>query len=444
MAVCLSSCHVYKSYERPAVNVADSLFRTGISTADTTGIASLSWREMFRDPELQKLIERGLAGNADLNIAALRVSEAEARLTSSKLAFLPSLSITPQGTVNKSEGESSTRSFSIAASSQWEIDASGRLLSKKRGAAADVLQAEAYRQAVQTKLVAAIADSYYTLLMLDEQAGIARRTAESWRECVRVMKALMKAGEADQLAVSQSEASLYAVEASAVSIAQQINEVENSLSTLLGMPAQTIRRTTLGEQHFPDSMATGVPLQMLANRPDIRSSEMNLASAFYATETARAAFYPAVTLSGSAGWTNTATGRISNPADWLFSAIGGIVQPLFNRGTNMANLKVAEARQKEALISFQQSILDAGREVNDALVQWQSATKRMALDEQQTQALGNALRSAQLKMQHGSDNYLSVLTAQQSLLRARMDTAADKFDKIQGVISLYHALGGGL
>ena len=210
------------------------------------------------------------------------------------------------------------------------------------------------------------------------------------------------------------------------------------------MPPQEIRRTSLQEQHFPARLAAGVPLQLLSRRPDVRSREMQLASAFYATESARAAFYPSVTLGGSAGWTNSAAGRISNPGEWLFNAVAGLVQPLFSRGSNIASLKVARARQEEALIAFKQSILDAGREVNDALVMWQSARRRIVLGERQTESLRSALRSTQLKMENGQQNYLSVLTAQQALLRAEMDMAADQFDEIHGVICLYHALGGGI
>lgn len=442
--VCFCSCGVYRPYERPDMNLSDSILRSPAAADSCSSIASLSWKELFRDPELQTLIEMGLLNNADLNIAGLKVKEAEARLLSSKLSFLPSVTLNPQGTINKTEGMEASKSYNIATSAQWEIDAFGKQLSKKRGATTDVMQAEAFRQAVHTELVAMIANNYYTLLMLDKQAEIARRTSESWEESVRTMKGLMNAGEADMLDVSQTESNLFAVRAAEIKIKRQINEVENSLSTLIGMPAQSIRRSSLDIQCFPDSLATGIPLQLLANRPDVRGKEMELASAFYATETARSAFYPNITLGGSAGWTNSATGKISNPGKWLLSAVGGIVQPIFNRGSNIANLKIAKARQEEALIGFRQSLLDAGKEVNDALVQWQSACARMVLNEKQIVALRSAIKSAELKMEYGSQNYLSVITARQNLLRAEMDCVTDSFDKIQGVINLYHALGGGI
>lgn len=245
------------------------------------------------------------------------------------------------------------------------------------------------------------------------------------------------------MAVAQTEASKLSVDASVLSLEQQINAMENSLSVLLGMNPQEIGRSTLDVQVFPDSISTGVPLQLLSRRPDIRQSEAALATAYYATNEARSAFYPSITLSGSAGWTNAGGAAISNPGQWLLSAVGSLVQPLFNKGQNLANLEIAKAQQEEALLSFRQSLLDAGAEVNDALVQWQTARKRILLDKQQVVSLQSALRSSELLMQHSSQNYLEVLTARQALLQAELDVASDRFDEIQGVINLYHALGGG-
>lgn len=439
----LSGCHIYRAYERPDVAVADSLYRQSVPAADTTSLASLSWRELFTDPQLQQLIETGLNHNTDLGIARLKVKEAEALLMTSRLSYLPSLSLTPQGNLTSVDGSKTSKTYNLAASADWEIDLFGKLLNAKRGAQAALEQSEAYRQAVQTQLVATIANSYYTLLMLDRQLDISRRTAESWDESLRAMKALKRAGQATEMAVAQTEASKLSVDASLLSIERQINEMENSLSTLLGLSPQKVKRSTLEAQQFPDSLATGVPLQLLSRRPDIRQCEAQLAAAYYATNSARSAFYPSITLSGSAGWTNTAGAVVTNPGQWLLSAVGSLVQPLFNRGKNIANLKIAKAQQEEALLTFRQSLLDAGAEVNDALVQWQTARQRIRLDEQQTEALRSALRSSELLMQHSSQNYLEVLTARQSLLQAELDAATDRFDEIQGVINLYHALGGG-
>lgn len=392
---------------------------------------------------MQQLIETGLNNNTDLSIARLKVKEAEALLMTSRLSYLPSVSLTPQGTLTSADGNKASKTYNLAASADWEIDLFGKLLNSKRGAQAALEQSEAYRQAVQTQLVATIANSYYTLLMLDEQLDISRRTAQTWDESVRTMKALKRAGQTTEMAVAQTEAGKLAVDASVLSVERQINEMENSLSTLLGLSPQAIERSTLKEQQFPDTLSTGVPLQLLSRRPDVRQCEAQLVVAYYATNSARSAFYPSITLSGSAGWTNATGATVTNPGQWLLTAVGSLVQPLFNRGKNIANLKIAKAQQEEALLTFRQSLLDAGAEVNDALVQWQTARQRIRLDEQQVAALRSALHSSELLMQHSSQNYLEVLTARQSLLQAELDTTTDRFDEIQGVINLYHALGGG-
>ena len=355
------------------------------------------------------------------------MKEAEALLTASKLAYLPSVSLTPQGTIRKVEGESATKSYNLAASADWEIDIFGRITNAKREAKAVLEQSEAYRP----------------LLMLDKQYEISRSTAELWAENLRVMKALKEAGQTTEMAVAQIEASKLAVDASLLSLQQQITEMENSISSLLGDVPRQIERSTLDAQSFPDTLLVGVPLQLLQRRPDVRQSEAALAAAFYVTNQAYAAFYPSITLSGSAGWTNAAGALITNPGEWLLSAVGSLVQPLFNRGQNVANLKVAKAQQEEALLTFRQSLLDAGTEVNSALLQWQTARQRLKLDEQQIASLESAVRSSELLMLHSSQNYLEVLTARQTLLDAELSAVADRFDEIQGVINLYHALGGG-
>ena len=439
----LSGCHIYRTYERPELSGVDSLYRVPAMTEDTMSLADFSWKELFTDTVLQQHIEKGIANNTDLDIARLKVREAEALLTSSKLAYLPSVSLTPQGTIKSIEGNSPTKTYNLAASADWELDIFGRLTNAKREAKAVLEQSQAYKQAVQTQLIATIANSYYTLLMLDKQLDISRRTAEIWAENLRVMKALKKAGQTTEMAVAQIEASKLSVDASLLSLEQQITEVENSLSSLLGVVPQRIDRSTLDMQSFPDTLSVGVPLQLLQRRPDVRQSEAALAEAFYTTNRAYSAFYPAITLSGSAGWTNAAGAIISNPGEWLFSAVGALVQPLFNRGQNIANLKVAKARQEEALLTFRQTLLNAGTEVNDALLQWQVARRRLDLDRQQIISLQSAVRSSELLMRHSSQNYLEVLTARQTLLDAELSAVSDRFEEIQGVINLYHALGGG-
>lgn len=438
----LSGCGIYKSYQ-PENSVPDNLFREEAPATDTTSIGNLDWRELFTDPQLQALIEKGLENNTDLRTAHLRVQEAEAALMTSRLAYLPALNLTPQGTISSFDGSKAAKSYQLAASASWEIDIFGRLTNAKRSAQAALEQTKSYKQAVRTQLIATIANSYYTLLLLDKQLVISERTASLWKENVQAMQALKKAGLANEAAVSQSEANSLSVEASLLTLRQQINEMENSLSNLLGEVPQRVERGNLDRQEFPKTLSAGVPLALLGNRPDVRQAEYSLAQAFYTTNGARSAFYPNINLSGVAGWTNSGGGIIANPGGLLLQAIGSLTQPLFNKGANIAQLKIAKAQQEEASLAFQQSILNAGSEVNNALTQWQTARGRIALADRQIAALQKTVKSTQLLMNHGNTTYLEVLTAQQGLLQAELSQVADRFDEIQGVINLYHALGGG-
>lgn len=305
-------------------------------------------------------------------------------------------------------------------------------------------QYEANARAVQTLLIATIADSYYTLLALDEQLKTSQETSKNWSSYVKTLVALKDNGTVKESDIAQAKANSIKVDASLVSLEQQITSVENSLSVLLGRVPGAIERSTLDEQVFPDSLSVGVPLQLLCNRPDVMQAEWKLAEAYYTTNQARAAFYPSITLGGNAGWTNSGGGTITDPASWLLSAVGSLVQPLFENGKNIANLKIAKAQQEEALLSFQQSILNAGAEVNDALVAWQASRKRIDMGKQQIEALESAVKSTELLMKYGNVNYLEVLLAQQALLEAQMTSIDDKYNEIKGVIDLYHALGGGI
>lgn len=440
----LSSCGIYTTYERPSDINTDGLYGQDLNeeavAVDTASIASLSWRELFTDSHLQTLIEHALQSNTDLLSAQQRIKEAEATLSSAKLAYLPSFMLTPQGGVSSFDKSKGSWTYTGIASASWEIDIFGKLTNAKRRSKALYLQSLEYEQAVSTSLIANVANLYYTLLMLDEQYRISEETAVNWRESVRAM---MAAGMTNEASVSQSEANCRQVEASLLDLKQQIKEVENSLSILLGEVPGGIERGHLAGQDFPEELTVGVPLQLLSRRPDVKSAELSLASAFYSTNAARSAFYPSITLSGTAGWTNSAGNMIINPGKLLLSAVGALTQPLFNKGLNIAQLKIAKAQQEEAKLAFLQALLNAGSEVNNALTQVQTARGKTELRTGQIISLENAVRSTQLLMQHGTSTYLEVLTAQQSLLSAQLTQVADRFDEIQGIINLYQALGGG-
>lgn len=437
----LTGCGTYSRYTRPEVST-DGLYRELSVANDTSTIASLPWREMFTDTCLQSLIEKGLSVNTDLNVARLRVEAAEASLSAAKLAYLPSVGLTAEGGVSRYDG-STAKTYNIAAGANWELDIFGKLTSAKRGAIAALEGSRDYRQAVQTRLIATIADSYYTLTMLDAQLEINGRTLESWRNTVKTLEALKRVGKSNEAGVLQAKSSVMELEASRLAILKSISETENALSSVLAMPSQTIRRGNLSDAVFPDTIAIGVSLQLLSNRPDVRNAEMNLAQAFYATNVARVAFYPSITLSGILGWTNNGGGIVTNPGQWLLNAIGSLTQPLFNRGANIANLKIAKTQQEEARLLFLQSLFDAGKEVNDALTAWQTAKSQIDISERQVKTLNEVVRKTKLLMRHSDTTYLEVLTAQQTLLDAEMTLTQRRFDRIQAVINLYHALGGG-
>lgn len=435
------SCGIYTSYKRPEVQT-DGLYRDEVAVEDTASLGQVNWRELFTDPALQTLIEQALQNNTDLRTAGLRVQEAEAALLTSRLSFLPSLFFSPQGALSSFDGATPTKTYSIPVAASWELDLFGKLRNANERTKALLEQTKIYQQAVQTQLIAAVANVYYTLCMLDRQLEISQETTDYWQKNVATMRAMKQAGMTTEDAVAQSEASCFAIESTVLTLKRQIHDTENTLANLLALPAQSLDRGTLEGWRHPEALTVGVPLQLLSNRPDVMAAELTLRQAFYTTNAARSAFYPSVTLSGSAGWTNNA-GVIVNPGKWLLTAAASLTQPLFARGANIAQLKVAKAQQEEAALAFQQSLLNAGSEVNNALVQCQTARGKVELDRKQIASLETALRSTELKMKHSSTTYLEVLYAQESLLQTQLTYVADRFDEIQGVINLYQALGGG-
>ena len=432
LLITMNSCALYKKHERPDITFVDSLYNRIPTADDYESIASLTWKELFADTLLQDLIEIGLENNTDLEIARLKVEQAEATLQTSKLAFFPNVSFSAQ--VNTSGA------YSLAPNASWEIDAFGRLYNTKKGSEAALAATEAFQQAVQTQLVATIANSYYTLLMLDEQLEISKRTLNTWEENIRTLSALKRAGKTNEAAVLQAKANKVNVEASILTLKKQIIEQENSLAALLGLVPQEFERNELSQQVFPDTLLMGLPLSSLVNRPDVRQAEYKLVEAFYATNVARSYFYPSITLSGNAGW----SGAIGDPGDWIFNAVGSLMQPIFNQGKNKARVKISEAQRQEALLNFKQTLLDAGTEANNALVSWQTARKRLDSDKVQIMYLKGAVFNTQLLMKNGQATYIEVLTAQKNLLQAELTETNDKYLEIQSVITLYHALGGGL
>ena len=446
----MSSCHIYKTYDRPEDIVAEGLYRDTVAVndtlvSDTANFGNLPWREVFTDPQLQALIEQALTSSPDIRTAALRVQEAQAPLLASKLAFIPALTLSPQGTVTSWDKGKATQTYSLPVTASWQIDMFGQLLNLKRQAQATLEQTLAYEQNVRVQLIANTANLYYTLLMLDRQLQITEGTAEILKKNTETMIAMKEAGfyNTTEAAVEQSRAAYAQVQASIPDIRSSIREVENSLCLLLGEPAHGIERSVLEEQQLPNEFSVGIPLQLLSNRPDVKAAEQALASAYYNTNVARSNFYPRITLSGSAGWTNSAGAAIVNPAKLLASAVASLTQPIFQNGANIAKLKIAKAQQEEAKIQFQTTLLNAGNEVSNALDMYQACTEKVNARNMQVNSAKNAADYTKELFNLGTSTYLEVLSAEQSYLSAQLSEVSDTFSRMQAVISLYQALGGG-
>lgn len=445
----LSSCGLYNKYERPDVNTTGLVRDTAsvsdtLAVRDTANFGNLPWREVFTDPQLQALIEQGLENNVDLLNAALNVKMVEAQLSAAKLAFVPSFTFSPQGTLSSWDGSKTTKTYSLPVQASWSLDLFGNLLSQKRSAQTALLATKDYQLVVKTQVIANIANMYYTLLMLDRQLEIVNEMSGVTKETWDMMKGLkeLSAGY-NSTSVSSAEANYYSVLAQAADLKRQIRETENSLSLMLGQSAQAIKRGRLEDQNLPSKFSTGIPLQMLNNRPDVHYAEMSLAQCFYNVQTARSRFYPSITISGSGAFTNSSGAGIVNPGKWLLSAVGSLVQPLFMNGQLIAGLKVAKAEQEQAYNTWQNAVLQAGNEVSNALVLYNTSDERSRLEQKQVAALRRAVEDTKMLYHDRSSNYLEVITAETNLLNAELTKVADDFYKMQAVVNLYQALGGG-
>ena len=447
----LSGCKsLYGKYERPDVKT-EGLVRDVVSDRDTLAVtdtasfANVPWRSVFTDARLQALIEQGLAQNPDLLNAALNVKMTQAQLLSAKLAFIPAFSFTPQGTISSWDGNKASQVYSLPVNASWMIDLFGNLLSVKRSAQMSLLQMRDYQLSVQTSLVAGIANMYYTLLMLDRQLQIVDKmealTKKTWEQ-MKVFKETRQGYYST--AVQTAESNYYSVLTQKADLKRQIREVENSLSLLIGQQAQTIARGTLEAQQLPEKWSTGVGIQLLANRPDVHAAEMSLAQCFYGVQTARSRFYPSITISGTGAFTNNGGGGIVNPGKWLLSAVGSLTQPIFQNGRLIAGLKVAKAQYEQAYNTWQNAILKAGSEVSNALVQYNASAEKSAIEAKQIEVLKDNVASTLEMMESKNATYLEVIQAQSSLLNVQLSKVVDDFSKMQAVVNLYQALGGGV
>ncbi len=447
-AALLTGCGALHSYERPDVNTRGlirdnvSLTDTLVASADSLNFGNLPWRSVFTDPQLQTLIQQALDNNVDMLNAALNVRMAETQLKLARLAFLPQFTFSPSGTIASWDGNAATKTYQLPIAASWTTDLYGNLFSQKKSAQVQLLGMKDYQVMVQTNIVAAVANMYYTLLMLDKQQEILNDMIGLTKDTWDMMKLQMDLGRARSTSVQSAEANYYSVKAQAVDMQRQIREVENSLSLVLGQPAQTIARGKLENQSLPSEFSTGIGLQLLANRADVHYAEMNLAKCFYDIEAARSRFYPSLTITPSATFTNNA-GAVVNPGKWLLSAVGSLTQPIFMRGQLTAGLRVAEMQYEQAYNSWQNVVLKAGSEVSDALVLYNSSNEKSQLEGKRVETLQKNVEHTKMLFKNSGSSYLEVITAQQSLLNAQLTKVSDDFYKMQAVVNLYNALGGG-
>lgn len=446
LTVALSSCQIYKKYEMP---VQDSQQLASYAEAlsaekDSTSLCYLGWKKVFTDPLLQKYIRTALENNRDLDNARLNIDMANAQLKGAKLSYFPSLALNPNGGSASYGGSHMNWSYSIPLAANWEIDAFGKILNRKRGAQVNVEQMQAYRQAVQSQIVCGVANAYYAIVLLNQQLGLSRRTSEIWKDQVASMEMMKEAAYVNEAAVVQSRANYYSIMSSIPDLENAIHKAQNSLSLLMGVAPSAWEVSGSLDFDLPAEIVDGVPMYYLACRPDVAAGERALAAAYYTTNSARAAFYPSLTISAQGGFTNLLGSIITNPGKWFIQLAGNLAAPLFSRGANIANLEVAKAQQKQAMNNFESTVLAASADVSDALVAYhKNHEKREYILKQIVELEKSVEYTQELLMLDKSATYLEVLTAQSSLLNAQLSSLNCWHEKVNALISLYQAVGGG-
>lgn len=451
----LVSCKVTQTYTPPEVKheLQYELYRD-VSTNDTTTLAHLPWQQLFTDAALQALIHKALANNFDLKIAVERINEATALYRQSGLAYLPSLNGSLSAGVNRSSRSNTNAAgfdinttntpVQLGVNASWEIDIWGKLKSAEQAALARLLQTDAAKRAVQTQIIANMASFYYRLLALDQNLAITEAAIAIRQEDVQTMKALKEAAIVTGAAVVQSEASLYAAQVSLPDIRRSIREIENMMSILAGEAPETIARSSLDAQTIITDLKTGVPLQLLSNRPDVQVAEFAFRTAFENTNIARASFYPNLNITAALGISSLRFENLFKNSPLFYNIGGNLTQVIFNRGALKTQLKVAESQQLQVLYAFQQSFLNAGKEVSDALYAYETGVEKQQTRSLQIASLQKAVEfNKELLKYSSATNYTDVLMSEQNLLQAQLAAVNDKLQQLQAVVELYQALGGG-
>ena len=451
LAITVQSCFVAKDYQRPEVE-NEALFRTDALPEDSVSLADVSWREIFTDSLLIGHIDNGLANNTDIRVALQRLVASQAYFKQGKAGYLPTINAGPQVTHQQLSNNSqfgqlfngSITQYEVTGTLAWEADVWGRIRSVKRASEASYLQSVAAHQAVKTQLIVNISSLYFQLLSFDEQLRILEETVENRESSLETTRALKDAGVVTEVAVVQTDAQLYSAKAQLVSMQQNIKLLENTLSVLLGRNAGEIERTSLQHQAVViDETKTGYPVQLLRNRPDVMAAEQNLISAFEFTNVAKADFYPRLNISVTGGLQSLELDQLFSVNSLFATIVGGITQPILNGRRIRTEYEVSLTQQEIAFLDFRQSLLDAGKEVSDALYTMQAAEERIELKEQEFNAYETAVDYSEELLNSGLANYLEVLTARQNALNARLQVVDARYTRLNSAVELYRALGGG-
>lgn len=446
----LSSCNIYKKYSTPDSTPITAEYKKALEAGpDSSTFGYTPWQQVFTDPTLASLIERALANNTNLRNAKLNVDIAHAQLKGARLAYLPSLALAPSGQGSKffdvPGADKWSWGYNIPLAANWEIDIFAKLLNSKRGAKMGYEMARDYEQATRSQIIASVANVYYTLAMLQAQLEISRSTAALWEESVQTMKDLKEAGRLNEVAVVQSEAQTYSIKASIADIEVSLHEMNNTMSLLLNVPPQTFSVPAEAALNTPDIVRDAIPMRELAARPDVAAAEKNLAVAYYATNSARAAFYPSLSITATGGFTDMIGSMIMDPGKWFINLAGSLTAPLFSRGANISRLEAAKAQQKQAMNSFEYTLLNASAEVSDAMMLYQKSLEKSGYLDLQAAKLANAVDYTQQLLKLGGEGttYLDVITAQQGLLQAQIGAISARNAANRALINLYQNLGGG-
>ena len=445
LAAAMGSCNIYGKFKMPTDSeLTEEYARACDAQVDSSAFGNLKWQQVFTDPVLVDLIYQALANNTDLRNAKLTVDMAHANLKGAKLSYLPSVTLSPNGAGASYAGSDLSWTYQIPMSVSWEVDIFGKLLNNKRLQQASYQQTQALEQAVRSQIIAAVANTYYSIATTQRQLQLQESTSEKWLETVQTMKDLKEAAKCTEAAIAQSEAQYYSILGNITDTKAQLRQLYNTMSLLLNVPPQDWVVSSPAVLSVPSMMRESIPMRELAARPDVRAAEYSLAAAYYTTASARAAFYPSINITANGGFTNV-LGMVTNPGDWFYQLAGQLTAPLFARGQNIARLEAAKAAQQKALNSFEYTLLSASSEVSNAMTIYEQATAKAAYLQDQVASLARAVDINETLLKVGGYNttYLEVITAQQNLLGAQTAALACDLTKARALVNLYQALGGG-